>query len=307
MTRIMLIEKFLTYLRCELNYSTHTVAAYRRDLIQWQDSMTNLLDNRDLNPMSVSAKELRTWLLSLSDLHYEASTIRRKVQSLRAFYRYLMRCHGLSGNPALELTLPRMSRPLPVNVKESESSAMLDSEYDHTDFMQIRNRLILLILYSTGVRCSELLGISDNDINITSCELKVHGKRNKDRIVPFGPELRLMIEEYIEIRNKQVGKTASLLSKGDGTPMSRTAIWSVVHKEMDAHGVHSVRRSPHVLRHSFATDILNHGGDLNAVRKLLGHESLATTQIYTHLSRNDLKNIYKQAHPRANNQKKKGD
>lgn len=306
MKRIMFIEKFLTYLRCELNYSAHTVAAYKRDLEQWSAEMVPHT-SAPFDPLNVTPRQLRAWLLSLNTEHYATSTLRRKVQSLRAFYKYLMRFHGLESNPAMELTLPKVGRPLPVNVREDETAEILDSPYDRQDFIQVRNRLIIMLLYSTGIRCSELLAIKDADINLIGGELKVHGKRNKDRLVPFGDELKLMIKEYISLRNHNIGSTPTLLSRPDGREMSRGAVWTVVHNELDAHGVHTSRRSPHVLRHSFATDMLNHGGDLNAVRKLLGHESLVTTQVYTHLSRKDLKNIYEQAHPRALNQKKKGE
>ena len=290
------IESFLEYIRCELNLSACTVSAYTDDLNAWAEFATDGKPET-LRTDDVTVGDLRTWVASLSARGLSKRTIRRKVSALRSFYRYLCARCGATANPAAELRTARPPKELPVYVRPEELNAIINDGLDASDFESARNELILTMFYSTGIRCSELLTLKDSDIDLRSGELKVTGKRNKERIVPFGDELRNMIERYTETRPSGPGPDGELFTRPDGRALYRKAIYNIVHSALG--GVHASRRSPHVLRHSFATDMLNSGADLNAVSRLLGHASLATTQIYTHVTLRDLKHNYQLAHPRA--------
>ncbi len=301
----MLINNFITYIRCELNYSVHTVLSYQHDLEEWRLFATGNKPET-FNPIDVTASDLRTWLRHLSIAGNSQRTLRRKVQSLRAFYRYLARMGMTVHNPAADVILPRTDSPLPSYIPPAETASILDEPLDSADFISLRDRLIILMFYSTGMRKAELETLSDINVDTRRCELKVLGKRNKERIIPFGDELRDMIEQYRQLRHSSVAdETVSdrFFVRPDGRPLYPMLIHRIVHSTL-AGKVHSQRQSPHVLRHSFASDMLNNGADLNAVQQLLGHQSLATTQVYTHITYRDLKQNYQHAHPRA--QKKGG-
>lgn len=299
----MLIKSFITYIQCELNFSVHTVSSYKLDVEQWREYATNG-DIDTFTPADVSTNDLRLWVSHLSTSGMSPRTIRRKIQSLRAFYHYLMRYHGLKHNPAADLTLSKCDKPLPVFIKPQETKHIFDSEWDHTDFTATRDRLISLMLYSTGMRCTELITLTEANVNTNTCELKVLGKRNKERIIPFGNELKEMIILYRHLRDNETSDTSIyFFVNHSGKPLYRSLIYKIVHNSL-AGQAHCERQSPHVLRHSFATDMLNNGADLHSVQKLLGHSSLASTQVYTHITYRELKLNYQQAHPRA--QKKGG-
>lgn len=293
-----LIVEFLSYLEHELRSSAHTVEAYSRDLAQWYDSETSG-GSRDFRPATVTPSDIRLWLLSIARSGDSPRTVRRKVQSIRAFYRWMMRKGYASTNPAAAVALPKLEKPLPVYVRPEETAAMLDEQIDENDFRAVRDRLIVDMLYSTGIRCSELMTLADAAVDTAKGELKVRGKRNKDRVIPFGSELAEMIEHYRTLRRATAGTAAAeFFVRETGEPMYRKLIYNVVHSAMQG-TVHAGRLSPHVLRHSFATDMLNNGAGLNAVQQLLGHASLATTQVYTHITYRELKQNYTTAHPRA--------
>lgn len=294
-----MINSFLTYIRCEMNYSSHTVSAYKRDLSQWADFMTGG-HPESLVTDDVSTNDLRLWVAHLAKEGCSPVTIRRKVQSLRALYNYMMRYKGAKHNPAASLTLAKLHHSLPVYARQAETQAVLDESIDMDDFVEVRDRLIVLMIYSTGLRCSEVMTLKDSDVNQHSHELKVLGKRNKERIIPFGEELSDMITTYRKLRDDIVPANNSIefFVKPTGDPLYRKLIYNVVHKALEGKTIAS-HQSPHVLRHSFATDMLNNGADLYSVQQLLGHQSLATTQIYTHISYRELQQNYKMAHPRA--------
>lgn len=294
-----MLDSFLTYIRCELNLSAHTVDAYKRDLYQWADFATGSCYD-ELHPESITTNDLRIWIASRSRQGDSPRTVRRKVQALRAFFRYMMKRKGMSSNPAQELVLAKTDRPLPVYVRQSETESILDENIDSNDFLEVRDKLIVMLIYETGLRCSEVQQLADADINTRKGELKVLGKRNKERIIPFGKELSDMITTYRKLRDDTVGTTApnEFFVRESGEPLYRKLIYNVVRKALAGNTVAS-RQSPHVLRHSFATDMLNNGADLYAVQQLLGHQSLATTQVYTHITYRELKQNYQQAHPRA--------
>lgn len=290
-------EDFLTYLRCELNSSTNTVTAYRKDLEQWQDFCMRTFSPA-FDPAALTTAQLRQWILSIARGGAGTATIRRKIQTLRAFYRYLLRIGTVESNPAADLALPKLPKPLPVFVRQEETNAAIDLPVAD-NFEAVRDHLILLTLYSTGMRCSELTTLRDSAVNTATRELKVLGKRNKERIIPFGEELARNINHYRSLRNSTVGNSAAeFFVRATGEPLNRRQVYAIVHSAL-APIAHASRLSPHVLRHSFATDMLNNGADLTAVQQLLGHASLATTQIYTHITYKELQQNYQHAHPRA--------
>lgn len=290
-----LYDKFLNYIRCELNLSAHTVLSYTSDLRQW-NAFCESVAGEDYDPASVTANDMRMWVAHLSGQGVGARSIRRKVQTLRAFFRYMMKRHGLADNPALELVPARLPKALPAVVRTEDMQKLLDKPYDTGNFIELRNRLIVTMLYSTGMRASELTGLLDADVDVRQGELKVLGKRNKERMIPFGKELADMIALYRTLR--PATSAAELFVLEDGRPLAYRNLLGIV-KENLAGRVTTAKRTPHVLRHSFATDMLNDGAEITAVQQLLGHASLATTQIYTHLTYRELQHNYEQAHPRA--------
>lgn len=293
----MLIERFLLYITNERNYSPLTVRSYRTDLEQWRDFVTRS-GNTDLISRATPT-DIRRWLLVRSQAGDGPLTLRRKTQSLRAFYRYLMKSGEATDNPAAEIDLAKMPKHLPQYVREANMDSLLDSELDENDFTQVRNRLMLMMMYETGIRRAELISLRDVNVDADKCELKVHGKRDKDRIVPFGPELKHYIDMYRHLRNVQVGTVASeFFVRESGKPLYPSLVYKVVHDSLMSVGG-SDQKSPHVLRHSFASAMLNSGAGINSVKELLGHQSLAATQIYTHITFGELKDSYKHAHPRA--------
>lgn len=300
----MLIDKYLTYLRCELNYSVHTVSSYGRDLSQF---IAYCCGGRpgEFDASSVDNGDVRAWIASLSKNGNTRRTLRRKLQSLRSFYKYLMITGAVVDNPAVDVAIARPTEPLPVFLRTDEINSLLDSDYDSGDIIACRNRLILAMLYSTGMRRAELVGLLDRNIDLGRGELKVLGKRNKERLIPFGDELRAMIAHYRTLRLRAgIAASERFFTRKRGEPMYDKLVYNIVRQMLAGAGMHAARFSPHVLRHTFATDMLNNGADLNAVQQLLGHSTLATTQIYTHISYRELKQNYQLAHPRA--QKKGG-
>ncbi len=294
------LDRFLRYLRDELRYSPHTVEAYRRDIEAW------LADYGPVRPVEEAvALDIRRHIASQARSGKSVATLRRKVVAIRALFRYLMRHEGLKVNPATGINPGRLPKRLPVNVKEAETTAMLDTlAADASDFETKRNHLIIEMLYETGMRCSELIGLRDDRTDISRRELRVIGKRNKERLIPIGPSLAALIDDYRHSRRGadgpgQAAPGEPLFVRSDGRPLYRKMVYNIVHEAMALNGVHARRLSPHVMRHSFATDMLAGGAGLNTVQQLLGHSSLATTQIYTHISLDDLKRNYAAAHPRA--------
>lgn len=290
------IVKYLQYIKLELNLSSHTQLAYGNDLMQWEQFLTS--GREELDVKSVTTGDIRAWLLHLSNSGDSARTLRRKVQAVRSFYKWLMRNGEVTTSPAASVALARLPKHLPDQVRESSLDAVLGAELDESDLVEVRNRLIVMMLYETGMRRAELIGLLDKHVDTAKCELKVRGKRDKERIIPFGTELAEWIEKYRSLRDAQVKGAEHFFVLDSGKPLYPMLVYRVVKQELEAAGVTS-KRSPHVLRHSFATAMLNHGASLNSVKELLGHESLATTQIYTHVTFSELKNNYKLAHPRA--------
>lgn len=301
-----LYDDFITYIRCELNLSAHTVLSYSNDLTSWiRFAATNsgactTGRTADLDHGAVTVNDLRLWVAYLASEGISQRSIRRKIQAVRALYRYLMRRGLTNDNPAARLTTGRLPKTLPSFVREDETRHVLDEPYDADSFTEVRDRLIALMFYSTGMRAAELTGLLDVNVDTRRCELKVLGKRNKERIIPFGQELADMIDLYrrLRLRDLPACTEPAFFLRPNGDAVYYALVNKAVHRLLDGR-VTAAKRSPHVLRHSCATDMLNAGADLTAVQRLLGHESLATTQIYTHLSIRELQQNYSHAHPRA--------
>ncbi len=293
----MFIERFICYLQFEKRFSPHTVSAYRHDLTQFNDFLAS--DGLDI--LTISHQEIRSWMLALMEQGSEAKTVNRKLSVLRSFYKFLQREETIRSNPMVHIKAPRIPKRLPVIMDEQKMDSLLDSATIFEDnFGGIRNRLILELLYGTGMRLSELVNLTDQDVNLYEQYIKVLGKRNKERIIPVGSPLIKLIKDYMREKLSQNfdNKARSLIVTNKGNNAYPQFIYRIVKLSLSQISTQT-KRSPHVLRHSFATALLNRGADLNAIKELLGHSSLAATQVYTHNSVEKLKSIYKQAHPKA--------
>lgn len=293
----MYVDHFIDYLKLERNYSEKTVSSYRCDLDLFKKFITNLDDSIDL--LTVDKDVIRLWVVEMMDGGLTSTTVNRKLSTLRSFYRFL-RIRGLiDSSPVASIHGPKNKKPLPQFVKESEMNNLLDDVDLGEGFLGIRNRTIMATFYETGVRLSELIGLDDRDVDLSSGTLKVTGKRNKQRFIPFGSDLSTRFSQYLESRTSQFGNTeGAFFLDAKGYRIPRHQVYHLVKNALSM--VSSVaRKSPHVLRHTFATTMLNHDAELGAVKELLGHSSLSTTEIYVHTTFEELKEIYKHAHPRA--------
>ena len=256
--------------------------------------------DEDLDLIHVDAGLVRGWVLSLMDQGYTSTSVNRKLSSLRSFYRYLLRKNMISVDPMLKVISPKKKKPLPVFVKETEMDRLLDDADFGDGFLGVRDRMILEVFYETGVRRSELIGLNDADVDFSSCVIKVTGKRNKQRLIPFGEELERDLRVYLSVRDENISgrENDAFFVRKDGRRLSPGMVYLLVKRNL-AKVVTLKKKSPHVLRHTFATSMLNHQAELGAVKELLGHESLSTTEVYTHTTFEELKKVYEQAHPRA--------
>jgi integrase/recombinase XerC len=293
----MMINQFLDYLRYERNASPQTVQTYEESLRAFESYLT-FRDN-ELSMDSVDTDLIRDWMESLMDKGNSASTINKNLSALRSFYRFALKRELVKKDPAHAVTGPKKSKPLPQFLREGEMDRLLDGLEWDSSFNNVRARTILLLFYEAGLRRSELIGLDDKDIDFEAAQLKVTGKRNKQRIVPFGAELAETLKDYKAKRQEEFGETSGALFLSDkGERISGAQVYQIVRKYLSM--VTSLKkRSPHVLRHTFATAMLNNGAGLETIKSLLGHESVSTTEIYTHTTFEQLKRIYKEAHPRA--------
>ena len=292
-----MIDQFLNYLRYERNTSPLTVQTYEEGLREFE----SYLDLRDdgLSLDKVDTDLIRDWMESLMDKGNTASTINKKLSALRSFYRFSLKRNLVEKDPAHCITGPKKSKPLPQFLREGEMDRLLDALEWKDNYKEVRARTILILFYEAGLRRSELTGLDDEDVDFSVGQLKVTGKRNKQRIIPFGAELGEALAGYMAIRDAQMVKNSKALFLSDkGERMTGDQVYAIVHKYLTA--VTSLKkRSPHVLRHTFATAMLNNGAGLESIKKLLGHESVSTTEIYAHTTFEQLKRVYKEAHPRA--------
>ena len=291
-----MIDQFLDYLRYERNRSELTVKRYEDSLRDFQDYFEK--QEEGLSWASVDADIVRGWMESLMDRGDAASTVNTGLSALRTFFRFALARGLVKKDPVHILKGPKKKKPLPQFVKESEINELLDHTEWSDTYKDVRARTIIIMLYEAGLRRSELTGLNDEDVDFNAMQLKVTGKRNKQRIIPFGKELAEQLRQYISCRDEQIEKqTEALFLNLKGKRLSDTEVYKTV-KENLSKVTTLKKRSPHVLRHSFATAMLNHDAGLESVKKLLGHESLETTQIYTHTTFEQLKRVYKEAHPR---------
>ncbi len=293
-----MINEFLQYLQYEKNYSSHTVLSYHTDILQFCDFLK--IETTVFDPQKIEAVQLQQWLLKMMAENISARSISRKISTLKSFWHFLLKQGYVQSNPTLKILLPKTKKPLPAFYKHDEILNILDNPYIPDDFETIRDLLIIEMFYSTGIRLSELISIEDTDIDLIQCNLRVIGKRNKQRIIPVSAELTGKVKNYMTKRNESIDNIIDnkLFRLKNGKKMYPRLVYNIVHEIMSqTSSLH--KQSPHVLRHSFATSLLNGGADINVVKDLLGHSSLAATQVYTHTGFEELYNIYKHAHPRA--------
>ncbi len=291
------IDQFLNYLRYERNRSELTVLRYEMSLRDFEAFFQSL--DSGLTWASVDADIIRAWMESLMDRGNIASTVNTALSALRSFYRFAMARQLVERDPAYSLRGPKKSKPLPQFMREEEMDRLLDREEWGDDYINVRARTILILLYEAGLRRGELTGLDDDDVDFATGQLKVTGKRNKQRMIPFGKELAEQLHHYIEVRDAEIGSAdKALFVNRHGLRMTGQQVYAVVKANLSKVTTMK-KRSPHVLRHSFATAMLNHGAGLESVKQLLGHESLETTEIYTHTTFEQLKRVYKDAHPRG--------
>lgn len=292
-----LTDSFLDYLQYERNYSEETIKSYREDLRQFEEFARGEIG--DSAPSEVKAELVREWIVSLMDRGYTSTSINRKLSSLRSFYKFLLRKGEVAVNPLQKITGPKNKKPLPAFLRESDMDRLLDEVDFGEGFKGCRDHMIIEMFYATGVRLSELIGLDNKDVDFSSSLIKVTGKRNKQRLIPFGEELKIAMTEYVDVRNEAVPiRTNAFFVRENGERLSRSIVENLVKRNLSK-VVTLKKRSPHVLRHTFATTMLNHDAELGAIKELLGHESLATTEVYTHTTFEELKKVYNLAHPRA--------
>jgi len=296
----MLLNAFLDYLRLERNVSQRTFGEYRDDLMAFRSFYKEL--DSDLTWQNIDTDIAREWVVSMMEKGHKPSSIQRRLSALRSCYRFLFKRGLVDRDPVHNLTAPKRERPLPAFIREEEMDRLLDTDGMFADtFEGRRDKLIISMFYETGLRLSELVGLNLKDINLTAQSVKVLGKGNKERIVPFGDGLLHLINIYIgERAGIQVRETdrEALFVSAKGKRLTGSSVRTMVRRQLGL-VTEQRKRSPHVLRHTFATTMLNHEANLESVKELLGHEKLQTTEIYTHTTFEELKKVYSEAHPRA--------
>lgn len=291
-------EKFINYLRFERNYSSHTEAAYLKDIDQFIQFVENI--HGRFAPEQVDTNIIRTWIAQLMEQKIKPRSVNRKLSALKSFYKYLNRQGVVSTNPAKKVSGPKGSKKLPTFANDIQMNSILDDTLSFPDdFEGIRDRFLLELLYVTGMRRAEVIGLQDKDIDFNNNTLRVTGKRNKQRMIPFSDTTREKMKQYIAKRDEEiVNKSYYLFVRKNGEPLYPALVYAIVKKQLNTLPTLS-KKSPHVLRHSFATAMLNDGAEINSVKELLGHTSLASTEIYTHVTFEELNREYHKAHPRA--------
>jgi len=293
-------DGFIKYLQLEKRYSNHTIKAYQNDLGQFFTYAQGCFELASIQKTTTSI--VRSWVAHLMQQGITAKSVNRKISSLKAFFKYSIKQGYLQTNPALNVPLPKLKKKLPQTIKTENINQLLNDVYWGETFEKLRDKLVIELIYETGMRLSELINLKLNNISLTSLHLKVLGKGNKERIIPFSPELAKSIEKYVNIRQSKEFIKADLsylIVTNKGKKAYPKLISRIINNYLTL--VTSIKhRHPHVLRHTFATALLNNGADLNAIKELLGHSSLAATQVYTHNSTEKLKQVYKLAHPKFN-------
>ena len=294
------LERFISYLSLEKRFSKHTIIAYEGDLTQFRDYLVTQYQLKDFS--QVSHFIIRSWAVSLIEQGLDTRSVNRKLTCLRTFYRFLMKNQLVTKNPMQKVQAPKNSTKLPEYLEDQKMDQLLEPKLDDTSFEALRNNLIIDFFYRTGVRLSELINIKINDVNLYNLTVTVLGKRNKMRQIPLTNKFKVLIQKYLVARSDFMKEKGTVhdyfFTENNGNQMYPKFVYRLVKTEISKVST-SKKRSPHILRHTFATTMLNHGADINAIKELLGHSSLAATQVYTHNSIEKLKEIYKQAFPKA--------
>ena len=295
----MIVEDFLRYMLAEREASPRTVKTYQ-DALSDYVAYLKTVDN-DMNLEDADSDIIRSWVENMMDRGHKATYTCKKLSAVKSLYRYALRQGIMKKDPAHSVSGPKKEKVLPTFLKEAEADKLFDQlEWDMDDIRDVRARTLLLLLYTTGIRRAEVVALRDKDINLITHEMKVTGKRRKQRIVPLGGEISAELQRYTKLRDEETpatDTTEALFRNDKGKQMTGDNVYAIVHKYLSQVTTQK-KRSPHVLRHSFATAMLNHEAKLGGVQKLLGHESLDTTQIYTHVTFEELKRNYNKAHPR---------
>jgi integrase/recombinase XerC len=294
------LERFISYLSLEKRFSKHTIIAYQGDLTQFRDYLVTQYQLEDFT--QVSHFIIRSWAVSLIEQGLDTRSVNRKLTCLRTFYRFLMKNQLVTKNPMQKVQAPKNSTKLPEYLEDQKMDQLLEPKLDDSSYEALRNNLIIDFFYRTGVRLSELINIKINDVNLYNLTVTVLGKRNKMRQIPLTNKFKVLIQKYLVARSDFMKEKGTVhdyfFTENNGNQMYPKFVYRLVKTEISKVST-SKKRSPHILRHTFATTMLNHGADINAIKELLGHSSLAATQVYTHNSIEKLKEIYKQAFPKA--------
>ncbi|MDD4778206.1 MAG: tyrosine-type recombinase/integrase [Fermentimonas sp.] len=291
-------EKFTDYLRFEKNYSSQTEISYLIDLTQFEDFIVE--ETGEFIPSEIDSDIVRIWMSSLMEQGMKPSTVNRKLSSLKAFFNFLERKELIAKNPVKLISGLKTPKKLPVFVNDRDMTKILDNPDNFSDdFTGCRDRFLIELLYVTGMRRAEVISIKDNDIDFNKCTIRVTGKGNKQRFIPFSDMTKEKILQYKDVRDAEIkNKSPFLFVKEDGEPMNPILVYNIIHNHLNEIPTLS-KKSPHVIRHSFATEMMNNGAGINAVKELLGHVSLSSTEIYTHVTFEEMKKTYQKAHPRA--------
>ena len=292
-----MIDSFLDYVLLEKKYSKHTVTAYKNDLISFRDFLVSEYHQEEL--LAVHYNQVRSWIVFLVDDKISNRTINRKVSSLKSFYRFLQKTKQLEVNPLAKHRALKVAKKVQVPFSSKEINLVINAIDEEHDFTAVRNKLIVELFYSTGIRRAELIHIKEKDINFSDGVIKVLGKRNKERFVPLLQSVIETLRKYLELKKDISKELEFLFITKKGNKIYETLVYRVINSYFSKVSS-KVKKSPHILRHSFATHLLNEGADLNSVKELLGHSSLASTQVYTHNSLDEIKKVYNQAHPMGN-------
>jgi len=293
---ITTVQQFTDYLQYEKRYSSHTILAYHTDLEQFFTYLESQYDSIELT--EISSPIIKSWLAEVKEDNISSRTIKRKISSLKSFFKYHLKRGMISKSPVANIIAPKISKRLPSFVDEKDMNTLLNTLDFSEDWKSKTERMVLLTFYHTGIRLSELINLPLNQIDFYNDQVKVLGKGNKERIIPVTTELVRDLKEYIEERKTIKSDCENLFINEKGKPLSRSKVYKLVKENIGK--VSTIqKKSPHVLRHTFATHLMNNGAELNAVKELLGHSSLAATQVYTHNTIEKLKDAYKKAHPKA--------
>ena len=294
----MLIEKFIDYLQIEKNYSSNTLSAYKKDLIEFKNFIN---ENFDKYPIEhAEYKAIRLWIVELVNKNLSNRSINRKVSSLKSFYKFLVKTDTIGSSPLLAHSPLKQSKKIQVPFSKQEINSLLDSDSFKNDFRGVLQKTIITFFYFTGVRRIELINIKESDINMDSSTIRIMGKRSKERIIPMLPKLKKSIVDYLNLRSQEFNKEILeyLFVSRSGSQLSEKYVYRTVNEYFKLVSP-KVKKAPHVLRHSFATHLINEGADINSVKELLGHSSLSATQVYSHTSMERIKEVFKNSHPRA--------